>query len=178
VSRIGRQPVPVPKGVQVTVAGQVVTVKGPKGTLNHTLPAEVKARVEGSVVQCDGSVDSKRSKSVWGLSRVLLHNMMIGVTDGYQKNLEVVGVGYRAEMKGKDLVLAVGLSHPVRVRALDGITFSTEGPKIAVKGADKEMVGRVAATLRSLRPPEPYKGKGIKYTDERIVRKAGKTAGK
>lgn len=179
MSRIGKLPIQIPDGVEVKVDGQKVSVKGAKGTLSHTMPNEVKVVVDSNVVRCERVGSGKKAESAWGLSRVLVYNMVTGVTRGYTKNLEIVGVGYRAEVKGKDLSLAVGYSNPVTMAPPEGITFKTEGPtKISVEGIDKVLVGQVAADIRAVRPPEPYKGKGIKYAGEQILRKAGKAAGK
>jgi large subunit ribosomal protein L6 len=179
LSRIGKLPIPIPDGVEVKVDGQKVSVKGAKGALSRTMPDKVKVVVEDNVVRCERIGVDKKADAAWGLSRVLVYNMVAGVTQGFAKNLEIVGVGYRAEVKGKDLSLAVGYSNPVMVAPPAGITFKTEGPtKITVEGIDKVLVGQVAADIRAVRPPEPYKGKGIKYAGEQILRKAGKAAGK
>jgi large subunit ribosomal protein L6 len=179
VSRVGKKPVPVPPGVEVKVDGQVVTVKGPKGSLSRTISDVVGVAVEDGTVTCTVSDNSKQTMALWGLSRVLISNMIVGVSEGYKKELEVVGVGYRAETKGRNLSVAVGFAAPVDYKGVDGITFSTEGPnKIVIEGTDKETVGRVAAEVRLIRPPEPYNGKGIRYAGEHILRKAGKAAGK
>ncbi|MBD3243170.1 MAG: 50S ribosomal protein L6 [Chitinivibrionales bacterium] len=179
MSRIGKLPISIPSGVDVKVQGQVVTVKGSKGTLSRTIPQGIAVAVEEQTVRCTPSVENKDTKAMWGLARMLISNMVHGVVEGYKKELEVVGVGYRAEAKGKALTVSVGFAAPVDVPAVDGITFRTDGPnKIVIEGIDKEVVGRVAAEVRKIRPPEPYNGKGIRYAGEHIVRKAGKAAGK
>jgi large subunit ribosomal protein L6 len=177
MSRIGRLPVPVPSGVDVTIDGQAVTVKGPKGTLSHTVaePITVSKGDDGSlqVVRPD---DERMSKSLHGLSRTLINNMVVGVTTGYAKTLEIVGTGYRVQQKGADLEFALGFSHPVVVTAPEGITLRVEAPtRLAVEGIDKQQVGEVAANIRKLRKPDPYKGKGVRYQGEVVRRKAGKT---
>ncbi len=178
MSRIGKVPVPVPAGVDVSIDGAVVTVKGPKGTLSHTVPAPI------AVAQSDGTLvvtrpdDERISRSLHGLTRTLLANLVTGVTEGYTKKLEIVGTGYRVTAKGSDLEFALGFSHPVTVPAPDGITFTVESPtKLSVSGIDKQQVGEIAANIRKLRKPEPYKGKGVRYAGEQVRRKAGK-AGK
>ena len=180
MSRIGRLPVAIPAGVTVEVAeNNVVTVKGPKGTLTKELPVEMEIKVEGEEVIVTRPSDLKKMKSLHGLTRSLLNNMVIGVTEGYQKELEVNGVGYRAQKKGKVLTLSLGYSHPVEMEDPDGVEVEVEGQnKIIVKGIDKEKVGQYAAEIREKRAPEPYKGKGIKYADEVIRRKVGKTGKK
>jgi large subunit ribosomal protein L6 len=180
MSRIGRMPVAIPAGVTVTVAeGNKVTVKGPKGTLERVLPAEMDIKVEGAEVVVSRPNDLKRNKSLHGLTRTLINNMVVGVTNGYEKKLEVNGVGYRAAKQGKKLVLSLGYSHPVEMEDPEGIETTVDGQNIIiVKGIDKEKVGQFAAEIRSKRGPEPYKGKGIKYADEIIRRKVGKTGKK
>lgn len=175
-SRIGRTPIHVPTGVTVTVAeGNVVTVKGPKGTLTQTFSPKVSFAQEGDVLHVQASME-KDDRAVHGLSRNLLNNMVIGVTEGYAKTLQIVGVGYRAEKQGKKLVLSLGYSHPVFFEEGNGVTFDLpDNTTIIVKGIDKQAVGQVAANIRAKRPPEPYLGKGVKYADEKIRRKAGKT---
>jgi large subunit ribosomal protein L6 len=177
MSRIGRKPIAVPKNVDLTIgANNEVSVKGPKGTLTQTFsPAMIITREDGevSVARPD---DEREHRALHGLTRTLLNNMVIGVTDGYRKNLEINGVGYRASLDGKTLVLNVGYSHPVRMVPPDGITYAVEGTnRVSVTGFDKQLVGEEAARIRGARPPEPYKGKGIKYEGEQIRRKAGKT---
>jgi large subunit ribosomal protein L6 len=179
VSRIGRRPIPVPAGVEVAIEDRTVRVKGPKGELSHTLtdPIRVERDEDGSVVVVRPD-EERRSKELHGLSRTLVANMVEGVTNGFQKSLEINGTGYRVTAKGRDLEFALGFSHSVTVTAPEGITFTVEKPTLFhVSGIDKQLVGETAANIRKLRPPEPYKGKGIKYTDEVIRRKAGK-AGK
>ena len=179
MSRIGRRPIPVPAGVEVAIEDRTVRVKGPKGELSHTLtdPIRVERDEDGSVVVVRPD-EERRSKELHGLSRTLVANMVEGVTNGFQKSLEINGTGYRVTAKGRDLEFALGFSHSVTVTAPEGITFTVEKPTLFhVSGIDKQLVGETAANIRKLRPPEPYKGKGIKYTDEVIRRKAGK-AGK
>ena len=178
MSRIGKLPIPVPKGVTVTVNGQTVLVKGPGGELTRTLYRDVGVVLDGDVVKVTRPSDEDRHKALHGLSRTLVHNMVEGVTKGYQKQLEITGVGYKAEARPYGLQLALGFSHQIEYKAPKGVKLSAPQPtQIVVDGADKELVGQVAAELRNLRPPEPYKGKGIKYAGEQIRRKAGK-AGK
>ena len=179
MSRIGRMPIAIPAGVTVDIAeNNHVTVKGPKGQLEKTLPAEMTIRTENDEIIVTRPNDLKKMKALHGLTRSLLQNMVTGVTDGYEKKLEVVGVGYRAEKKGKNLTLHLGYSHPVEMTDPDGIETVIEDNNIIVKGIDKEKVGQFAADIRDKRRPEPYKGKGIKYADEHIRRKVGKTGKK
>jgi len=179
MSRIGKRPVPVTKGVTVTVEGNTVKVKGPKGELARTLPAEMSVALANDEVTVTRPSDEPRHKALHGLSRSLVANMVEGVSKGFQKQLDIVGVGYKAETRPYGLQLALGFSHPVEYRAPKGIKLTAPTPtSIVVDGADKEVVGQVAAELRSLRPPEPYKGKGIKYQGEQVRRKAGKTGAK
>ena len=180
MSRIGRMPIAIPAGVTVEIAeNNHVTVKGPKGTLERTLPSEMDIKVEGSEVVVTRPNDLKKMKSLHGLTRTLINNMVVGVTDGYTKTLEVNGVGYRAQKSGKKLTLHLGYSHPVEMIDPEGVETVLEGQnKITVKGIDKEKVGQYAAEIRDNRRPEPYKGKGIKYADEVIRRKVGKTGKK
>ena len=179
MSRIGRLPVEIPAGVEVTVAeNNVVTVKGPKGTLTESLPVEMDIKVENNQVVVTRPNDLKKMKSLHGLTRTLIHNMVIGVTAGYEKTLEVNGVGYRASKSGNKLTLNLGYSHPVEMSDPEGLEAVVDGNKIIVKGIDKEKVGQYAAEIRDKRRPEPYKGKGIKYADEVIRRKVGKTGKK
>ena len=178
MSRIGRLPITVPAGVDIAINGNDVTVKGPKGELEHTIPAPITAKLEDGVITVERPNDERESRSLHGLTRTLIYNMIVGVTDGYQKKLEIVGTGYRVQAKGTSLEFALGYSHPITVDAPEGITFTVEGNnKLTVSGTDKQAVGELAAQIRKLRAPEPYKGKGIKYADETIRRKAGK-AGK
>jgi large subunit ribosomal protein L6 len=179
MSRIGKAPVNLPSGVEVSVAARTITVKGPKGSLSREIPGEIEVSVDGGVLTCTRPNDERRNRAQHGLTRSLVNNMVVGVTEGFKKNLEIVGVGYRAEAQGASgLRLNLGFSHPVNVNAPDGITFEVPVPtQIVVNGIDKEVVGQVAADIRSIRKPEPYKGKGVRYAGERILRKAGK-AGK
>ena len=179
MSRIGRMPVTLPKGVEIQVKGSTVHVKGPKGELEHTFPAEMQISVEGGTLRVQRSSDERNVKALHGMTRALINNMVTGVNAGYEKVLEINGVGYRAELEGKNLVLYVGFSHPVVVEPPKGIVFETD-PKtrqIKVKGYDKQNVGQVAVNIREVRPVEPYHEKGIKYLGEKVRRKAGK-AGK
>ena len=179
MSRIGRLPIPVPSGVDVQIDGRAVTVKGPKGTLTHTVaePIEIKRDDDGTL-KVERPNDERQNRALYGLSRTLVANMVIGVTDGYTKTLEIVGTGYRVQARGSDLEFALGFSHPVPVPAPEGITFRVEAPtRFVVEGIDKQQVGEVAAKIRKLRKPDPYKGKGVRYQGEVIKRKAGK-AGK
>ena len=180
MSRIGRMPITVPAGVTVTVAeGNVVTVKGPKGELTRALSAEMTINQEGNLITVTRPSDEKAHRSLHGLTRTLLNNMIVGVTDGYKKELDVNGVGYRVAKDGKNLVMNIGFSHQVIVPEIEGITIEVPGPnKIIISGCDKQAVGQFAAEVREKRPPEPYKGKGIKYVDEVIRRKVGKTGAK
>ena len=180
MSRIGRLPVAIPAGVEVTVAeGNVVTVKGPKGTLERALPTEMEIKVEDGHVVVSRPNDLKKMKSLHGLTRSLIHNMVVGVSEGYTKELEVNGVGYRAQKQGKKLILSLGYSHPVEMEDPEGLESVLDGQnKITIKGIDKQKVGQYAAEIREKRKPEPYKGKGIKYADEVIRRKVGKTGKK
>lgn len=178
MSRIGRNPIAIPAGVEVKVDGSTVTVKGPKGTLTKTVHSNMKVELDGAVVTVTRPDDSNLNKSLHGLTRTLIANMVEGVEKGYSKELEVNGVGYRVSVQGKDLVLNIGFSHQVIMPAPEGITVEAPSPnKIVISGPDKQMVGQFAAEVREKRPPEPYKGKGIKYADEHIRRKEGK-AGK
>ncbi|MFV2094071.1 50S ribosomal protein L6 [Micromonospora sp. LOL_014] len=179
MSRIGRKSIPVPAGVDVKIDGPTITVKGPKGELSHVLPESITVeRAEDGQLQINRANDERQAKELHGLSRTLVSNMVIGVTDGYRKTLEIAGTGYRVTAKGKDLEFALGFSHPVLVSAPEGITFTVERPTLFhVAGISKWQVGEVAANIRKIRPPEPYKGKGVKYQGEVIRRKAGK-AGK
>ena len=179
MSRIGRMPIAVPAGVEVVIAeNNQVTVKGPQGTLERVLPAEMDIKLEGSEIIVTRPNDLKKMKSLHGLTRTLINNMVVGVTTGYAKVLEVNGVGYRASKSGKVLTLNLGYSHPVEMEDPEGVESVVEGNKITVKGIDKEKVGQYAAEIRDKRRPEPYKGKGIKYADEVIRRKVGKTGKK
>jgi len=179
MSRIGKNPVAVPSGVTVTLDGNRITVKGPKGELTRVLPADIKVSQENGTVTVARPSDEAKHKALHGLSRTLVANMVEGVTKGFSKQLDIVGVGYKAETRPYGLQLALGFSHPVEYKAPKGIKLTAPAPtQIVIEGANKEIVGKVAAELRSLRPPEPYKGKGIKYAGEQIRRKAGKAGGK
>ncbi len=179
MSRIGRQPIAIPAGVTISVSdGNLVTVKGPKGTLSEQIHPLISVKVEGAEVLVTRSSEEKLDKSLHGLSRTLVYNMVVGVTEGYSKKLEIVGVGYRAQKTGKTLVLNLGYSHPISFEEKDGITFETPDTNtIIVSGINKQAVGQIAAQIREKRPPEPYLGKGVKYSGEYIRRKSGK-AGK
>jgi len=179
MSRIGRAPIPVPAGVEITLDDRNVTVTGPKGTLARVVPGEITVRREDSTLLVERPNDERRNRALHGLTRSLVNNMVVGVTDGFNKDLEIVGVGYRAIARGPSQIeLALGFSHPVFVDAPDGVTFEVPAPtRITVRGIDKELVGQVAANIRKIRKPEPYKGKGVRYAGERVIRKAGK-AGK
>ncbi|MGI6189225.1 MAG: 50S ribosomal protein L6 [Clostridiales bacterium] len=176
MSRIGKRPVAVPAGVTVNVdQNNLVTVKGPKGELSQRIHQDIKVFIDDNEVRVERPTDNKFHKSLHGLSRTLIYNMVEGVTNGYQKNLELVGVGYRAQKQGNKLVLTVGYSHPVEINEEAGVEFEVPAPnRIIVKGIDKQKVGALASRIRGVRPPEPYKGKGIKYENERILRKEGK----
>ena len=179
MSRIGKMPITVPAGVDFKLDGTKVTVKGPNGTLSRELHKDMIVKYEGGIVTVERPSDDKAHRSLHGLTRTLVANMVTGVTEGYTKTLEINGVGYRAAMQGKSLNLTLGYSHPVIMEPVEGITIEVPQPNtIVVKGADKQLVGHVAAKIREKRPPEPYKGKGIKYSDEVIRRKEGKTGAK
>ena len=180
MSRIGRMPITIPAGVEVNVAeGNFVTVKGPKGTLTQQLHPDIVIETEGAEITVKRPTDGKMHRSLHGLTRTLLHNMIVGVHETYKKELEINGVGYRASKEGKNLVMNLGYSHPVTVPEIDGITIEVPSPnKIVIIGCNKQQVGQFAAEVREQRPPEPYKGKGIKYVDEVIRRKVGKTGAK
>ncbi len=178
MSRIGRSPIAVPSTVTVEVQGDHVKVSGPQGTLERSIPATISVRQEGETLVVERPNDERQSRALHGLTRSLVANMVTGVTEGYSKELEIVGVGYRAQAKGPgSLELALGFSHPVFFDAPEGVTFEVPSPtKIVIKGNDKEKVGQVAANIRKIRKPEPYKGKGVRYAGERVLRKAGKAA--
>jgi large subunit ribosomal protein L6 len=179
MSRIGKRPIDLPAGVSVEVKGSTVTVKGPMGTLTRTIPADISVKAEGQVVTVERPSEETRHKALHGLSRSLVANMVDGVSKGFEKTLEIQGVGYKAESKPYGLNLVVGLSHQVAIKAPDGITLTCATPTLVkVGGIDKELVGQVAAEIRAVRPPEPYKGKGIRYQGEQVRRKAGKTGAK
>ena len=177
MSRIGKLPVTVPAGVEVTIDGQHITVKGPKGTLEHTIVAPITVeRAEDGTLLVKRPDEERRSRAMHGLTRTLVHNLVVGVTEGYEKKLEIHGVGYRVAAKGSDLEFALGYSHPVKIAAPEGITFKVETPtRFSVSGIDKQKVGQISAVIRRLRRPDPYKGKGLRYEGEKIRRKVGKT---
>jgi large subunit ribosomal protein L6 len=175
MSRIGKKPIDVPNGVQVTIEGQTVTVKGPKGELAWTLIDDVVPAREGETIVLTKRDDSPRAQAMWGLSRTLVNNMVVGVTQGYERTLELVGVGYRAAMKGQALSMQLGFSHDVDMKPPQGISFAVpKQTEIRISGIDKQLVGEIAARIRRLRPPEPYKGKGVRYAGEHVRRKEGK----
>lgn len=175
MSRIGKKPIAIPSGVQVTISGQTVTVKGPKGQLAWTLADEVTPAQEGDAIVLSKRDESQRAQAMWGLSRTLVNNMVVGVTKGYEEVLELVGVGYRAAMKGQALSMQLGFSHDVDVKPPAGITFAVpRQTEIRISGIDKQLVGETAARIRRIRPPEPYKGKGVRYSGEQVRRKEGK----
>jgi large subunit ribosomal protein L6 len=176
MSRIGKAPITVPSGVDVTVDGQKVTVKGPKGTLSHEVDEPITVSVDDGVLSVQRPDDERESRALHGLSRSLLNNLVQGVSQGYERKLEIHGVGYRVQLRGSDLEFALGFSHPVKITPPDGITFAVESPtRFSVQGIDKQLVGQVAANIRWLRRPDPYKGKGVRYAGEQIRRKVGKT---
>lgn len=176
MSRIGRKPITVPAGVDVTIDGSAVTVKGPKGTLSGTFNSNMSIELDAGVITVSRPNDEKENRALHGLTRTLISNMVVGVSEGFKKDLEIVGVGYRAAMEGKSLVLTIGYSHPVKMDPPAGVTVEVPAPnKIVVSGADKQVVGQFACEIRAVRPPEPYKGKGIKYADEVVRRKEGKS---
>ena len=178
MSRIGRNPITVPSGVEVSVAGDVVTVKGPQATMSRTVPSGITLDQEGDTLVVSRESDETAQKALHGLTRTLVSNMVVGVTQGWSKELEIIGVGYRATASGPGAIdLALGFSHPVKFTAPEGVTFEVPTPtRVIIKGPDKEIVGQVAANIRKLRKPEPYKGKGVRYLGERVARKAGKAA--
>jgi large subunit ribosomal protein L6 len=177
MSRVGKSPIPVPSGVDVTVNGADVTVKGPKGTLSRTVPGAIAIRQDGDTLLVERPDDERKTRALHGLVRSLVNNMVVGVSQEFSKELEIIGTGYRAALQGSTLDLSLGFSHPVRVAAPDGITFEVPVPtRIVIRGIDKEQVGQVAADIRAIRKPEPYKGKGVRYLGEHVARKAGKTA--
>ena len=177
MSRIGKAPIAVPSGATVTIDGQTVTVKGPKGQLSWTVASEIEVKQEGGDLLLSLREDTPRARSMWGLSRTLVSNMVTGVTAGFERTLELVGVGYRAAMKGNALSLQLGFSHDVDIAPPAGVTFAVpKQTEIKISGVDKQAVGEIAAKIRKIRPPEPYKGKGVRYAGERVLRKAGKAA--
>lgn len=178
MSRIGKKPIEIPKGVTVNLDGQLIKVKGPKGELQRSIHPTIKTEITEGEIKFTRPNEFKESRALHGLTRSLVQNMVTGVTESYTKTLEIVGVGYKAELKGKNLLLTIGYSHPIYFVPPDEIKLEVPTPtQIVVSGTDKQLVGMVSAKIRSFRKPEPYKGKGIKYSDERIIRKAGKTAG-
>jgi large subunit ribosomal protein L6 len=177
MSRVGLKPIEIPKGVTIAFEGTVATVKGAKGTITKELPPFCEFKQEENIMYVTRRKEDKMHRSMHGLTRTLLGNMVTGVSDGFSKRLEIIGVGYKAELKGAELVLALGYSHPINFNIPEGITIEVPSPtQITVLGIEKDKIGQVAANIRALRPPEPYKGKGVKYVDEHIQRKAGKTA--
>jgi len=175
MSRIGKKPIAIPSGVTATLSGQTITVKGPKGQLAWTVADEIEVAQEGAELRLTPRSDTPRASAMWGLSRTLVNNMVEGVTKGYEETLELVGVGYRAPMKGQSLSMQLGFSHDVDIKAPQGITFATPRPvEIKISGIDKQLVGETAARIRRIRPPEPYKGKGVRYAGEHVRRKEGK----
>jgi large subunit ribosomal protein L6 len=177
MSRIGKQPITVPSGVDVTIDGQRVQVKGPKGTLEHTVAEPITVtKAEDGTLEVKRPDDERQNRALHGLTRTLVYNLVVGVTEGYEKKMEIHGVGYRVQAKGSDLEFALGYSHPVKIPAPEGISFKVETPtRFSVSGIDKQKVGQIAAVIRRLRRPDPYKGKGVRYEGERIRRKVGKT---
>ena len=175
MSRIGKRTIAVPRGVTVTLDGQTVSVKGPKGERSWTVAQEIEVKLENDEISLVAREDTQRARAMWGLSRTLVDNMVIGVTDGFERVLELVGVGYRAALKGSDLTLQLGFSHEVDIKAPAGVTFTVpKQTEIRIAGNDKQVVGELAANIRKLRPPEPYKGKGVRYSGEKVRRKEGK----
>ncbi|HVP06897.1 MAG TPA: 50S ribosomal protein L6 [Candidatus Acidoferrum sp.] len=179
MSRIGKKPVPIPPKAKVAIAGRTITVSGPKGTLVRELHPDITVAMGEHGVNVTRPTDLKKHRALHGLTRALINNMVLGVSDGFRRQLQIIGVGYRAEIKGRALVLYLGFSHPIVMIPPEGVTISVEAKenRITIQGIDKEMVGQVAAKIRSFRPPEPYKGKGVRYVDEQVRQKAGKTAG-
>jgi len=178
MSRIGRTPIPVPNSVNVTLSDGSVAVKGPKGQMSHEIPSGISVRQEGTELLVERESDNRTHRSLHGLTRTLVNNMVVGVSDGFEKRLEIIGTGYRAQPSGEGLSIAVGYSHPVLFMPPEGITLSMDGPRVVVSGIDKQLVGEIAAKIRRIRPPEPYKGKGIRYMGEQVRRKAGKAGSK
>jgi len=178
MSKLGKKPITIPFGVQVVVENNIVKVSGPKGNLEYPLRLDCDIEIEDNILKISSKRDDKFSKSLFGLTRAIIQNMVIGVKDGFEKVLELVGVGYRAEISNDKLILQIGFSHPVEVKIPEGIEFKVEKNKIKINGINKQQVGEIAAKIRAIRPPEPYKGKGIKYTDEIIRRKPGKAIAK
>ena len=176
MSRVGNAPIAIPNGVEVKINGQVVEVKGPKGSLNFELPEPITAAVEDNEIVVSRPDDHRKHRALHGLSRSMVNNLVVGVTEGYKINMEIFGVGYRVQQKGKDLEFSLGYSHPILIEAPEGVTFSVDGnTKFAIEGTDKQQVGQIAANIRRLRKDDPYKGKGIRYAGEQVRRKVGKT---
>jgi len=177
MSRIGFRPIEIPEGVDVKLDGETITVKGPKGELNRTISPTMDVKIDGDTITVERQSEDKQTRSLHGTTRSLINNMIEGVTNGFQKELEIIGVGYRAQLQGNKLVIGAGYSHPVEIEKEENIEFEVpQNTQIIIKGIDKEQVGRVAANIRAIRAPEPYKGKGIRYKDEYVRRKEGKTA--
>lgn len=176
MSRVGKLPIKLPKDTKLEVVGATIKVVGPKGQLSKELPRNIGVEVKDGLIQVSAKKDDKRTKALHGTYRALIANMVKGVSEGWSKTLELVGAGYRVELSGNTLIINVGFSHPVNIETPDGITFKTEKSLIIMEGMDKELVGQIAATIRAIRPPEPYKGKGIRYKDEEVKRKPGKAA--
>lgn len=176
MSRIGKQPIEVPNTVEVKIEGEGLVVKGPKGTTTRRIPKEIQVKIKGSQLIVERKSNVKQVRALHGTYRALIQNMVQGVTEGWKKELEIVGTGYRAEGSDKEIILSIGFSHPVNIKAPEGIRFDIQKTEIKVEGIDKELVGQVAANIRKVRPPEPYKGKGIKYKNEVVLRKPGKAA--
>lgn len=174
MSRIGKKPIEIPKGVEVKIEDNVVIVKGPKGELQKKIRPEIKVEIKENEILVSPEKETKKTNAFWGLTRTLIFNMIKGVTEGYEKKLEIQGVGYKANLEGEDLVLQVGFSHPVKMDKVEGIKFEVEKNIITISGIDKELVGQIAAKIRKVRKPEPYKGKGIRYLGEEVRRKPGK----
>lgn len=174
MSRIGKKPILIPENVEVKIDGSRVIIKGPKGELQREVRSEIKVEKKDNQILITPAKETKKTKAFWGLTRTLIFNMVKGVTEGYEKKLEIQGIGYRAGLEGEDLVLQVGYSHPIKIKKQEGISFSVEKNIITVSGSDKELVGQMAAKIRKVRPPEPYKGKGIRYVGEEVRRKVGK----
>lgn len=176
MSRVGKRPILIPEGVEVKTEDRKITIKGPKGELSYEVHSEIEVQVEGEKISISPSKKAKKTKALWGLTRTLIANMIEGVTKGYEKKLAIEGLGYRASLEEKDLTILVGFTHPVKIKAPEGINFSVEKNIITVSGINKELVGQISAKIRKIRPPEPYKGKGIRYLGEIIKRKVGKRA--
>lgn len=176
MSRIGKKPILIPDGVEVKIEDSKITIKGPKGELQREIRPEIKIEIKEGKILTIPEKETKKTKAFWGLTRALVFNMVKGVTEGYKKKLQMEGVGYKANLEGEDLILQVGFSHPVKIKKTEGIEFSVEKNIITVSGIDNELVGQLAAKIRAVRPPEPYKGKGIRYVGEQVRRKAGKKA--